>query len=128
MFEKFRDEQRKFKESLIDDVQGMLSLYEATHFRVHGEDILEEALNFTATHLQSMQTQLSPLLAEQVSQALAQPIRLALPRLHAKRYISIYQQEALHCKVLLSFAKLDFNLLQKLHKKELSEISRCKLK
>jgi hypothetical protein len=32
----------------------MLSLYEATHLRVHGEAILDEALVFTATHLESI--------------------------------------------------------------------------
>ncbi|KAL4619518.1 hypothetical protein ACB092_06G084800 [Castanea dentata] len=66
IFNKFKDNEGNFKESLVHDVQGMLHLYEATHMRVHGEDIL------------------------------------------------------------LKFAKLDFNILQKQHQKELSHISRYK--
>ena len=44
--QKFKCENGSFKESLIADVPGMLGLYEATHLRVHGEDILKEALVF----------------------------------------------------------------------------------
>jgi (-)-germacrene D synthase len=123
-FTKFKDNKGNFKESLISDAQGMLSLYEAAHLRVHGEDILDKALVFTATHLESVASHLSPPLATQVSHALKQPIHKGMPRLEATFYISIYQQDASHNEVLLTFAKLDFNLLQKLHLKELSEISR----
>ncbi|KAJ0104688.1 hypothetical protein Patl1_19290 [Pistacia atlantica] len=42
-----------FKENVSSDGRGLLSLYEATHLRVHGEDILEEAL-FTTTLLKSL--------------------------------------------------------------------------
>ncbi|KAE8125702.1 hypothetical protein FH972_020477 [Carpinus fangiana] len=123
-FAKFMDSKGKFKESLMDDARGMLSLYEAAHLRVHGEDILDEALVFTTTHLEAVASYLSPTLAAQVSHALKQPIRKGLPRLEARHYFSIYQQDASHNKVLLTFAKLDFNLLQKLHQKELSDITR----
>lgn len=124
MFTKFKDKKGNFKEPLINDAQGMLSLYEAAHMRVHGEDILDEALVFTATHLESVSSHLSPPLAAQVRHALKQPIRKGLPRLEARHYFSIYQEDASHNEDLLTFAKLDFNLLQKLHQKELSEITR----
>jgi hypothetical protein len=124
MFTKFKDNKGNFKESLINDAAGMLSLYEAAHLRVHGEDILEEALVFTTTHLELVTSHLSPLLASQVSHALKQPIHKGLPRLEARYHFSIYPQDISHNEVLLTFAKLDFNLLQKLHQKELSEITR----
>ncbi|KAE7997877.1 hypothetical protein FH972_002473 [Carpinus fangiana] len=63
MFTKFKNNKGNFKESLINDVQGMLSLYEAAHLRGHGEDILDEALVFTAIHLESVASHLSPPLA-----------------------------------------------------------------
>ncbi|KAF3954891.1 hypothetical protein CMV_019820 [Castanea mollissima] len=62
-FSKFKDTNGNFKESLTSDVRGMLSLYEATHLRVHGEDILDEALLFTAPQLESVASRLSPPLA-----------------------------------------------------------------
>ncbi|XP_034678278.1 LOW QUALITY PROTEIN: (-)-germacrene D synthase-like [Vitis riparia] len=123
LFNNFKDNEGNFKESLSSDVRGMLSLYEATHFRVHGEDILDEALAFTTTHLQSATKYSSNPLAEQVVHALKQPIRKGLPRLEARHYFSVYQADDSHNKPLLKLAKLDFNLLQKLHQKELSDIS-----
>ncbi|KAM3282965.1 hypothetical protein P3S67_026610 [Capsicum chacoense] len=49
IFNKFLDENGKLKESLASDVLGLLSLYEASHVRTHGEDILEDALAFSTT-------------------------------------------------------------------------------
>nr|KJB45621.1 hypothetical protein B456_007G316500 [Gossypium raimondii] len=91
-------------------------------------DILEEALGFTTTHLglaKAAETIEYPL-SSLVSHALYQPIRTGLSRLEARRFISFYQDDASHNKTLLKFAELDFNLLQILHKEELSKISRWK--
>lgn len=101
----------------------MLSLYEATHLRKHGEDILDEALTFTTTHLQSMPYFSSPL-AEQVVHALRQPLHKGIQRLEARHHISIYQEDDAHSEALLKLAKLDFNQLQKVHQQELSVIVR----
>ncbi|KAM7486331.1 hypothetical protein LguiA_002340 [Lonicera macranthoides] len=83
----------KFKESLISDTQGLLSLYESAHLRVHEEDILDEALEFTTAHLEQMLNSLSgnTLSASQVVYALNMPIRKGLTRLDARHYIPIYQ-------------------------------------
>ena len=125
MFNKFKDEIGQFKESLTTDVKGMLAFYEATHLSVHGEDILDEALVFTTTHLKSTASgHISNLLAAQVAGALKQPLRKGIPRLEARRYISIYEQDASHNKALLKLSKLDFNLVQLLHKEELADITR----
>ena len=102
----------------------MLAFYEATHLRVHGEGILDEALEFTTTHLKSTVSTLCNPLAEQVTRALKQPLHKGIPRLEARRYISVYEQDASHNKVLLKLSILDFNLVQSLHKKELSDITR----
>ncbi|KAA8526913.1 hypothetical protein F0562_008858 [Nyssa sinensis] len=102
----------------------MLGLYEAAHLMKHGEYILDEALSFTTTHLVTAATHLSNHLAPQVTYALKQPIRKGLPRLEARRYISIYQEDDSHSEALLKFAKLDFNVVQSIHKEELGDISR----
>ena len=100
---------------MINDVRGILGLYEATHLRVHEEGILDEALVFTTTHLESVVEHLEYPLAEQVTHSLKQPVRKGLNRLEARLFISIYQHEASHDKALLKLAKLDFNLVQSLH-------------
>ncbi|MBA0687639.1 hypothetical protein Goari_015153 [Gossypium aridum] len=72
---------RNFNMSLTSDVKGLLELYKASHLHVHGEDILEEALGFTTTHLglaKAAGTIEYPLSAL-VSYALYQPIHKGLP-------------------------------------------------
>ncbi|KAH7861040.1 hypothetical protein Vadar_020872 [Vaccinium darrowii] len=125
VFNKFTDNRGKFQQFLIDDVRGMLSLFEATHLRVRGEDILDEALDFTTIHLNSaLPNLIKNSIAAQVVHALNQPIHKGLTRLESRRYISLYEKDDSHNKVLLDFSKLDFNLLQKLHQRELSVITR----
>ncbi|KAB2605759.1 terpene synthase [Pyrus ussuriensis x Pyrus communis] len=98
MFDKFKEVDGKFEESLGTDAVGLLTLFETTHVRVHGEDLLDEALTFTTTHLESSieAHRLSPL--------------------EARSYLSIYEERGHSVnQTLLTFAKLDFNLLQQVH-------------
>ncbi|XP_060196014.1 (-)-germacrene D synthase-like [Lycium barbarum] len=124
VFETFKDDEGNFKEALVSDVKGILSLYEAAHLGVGGENILEEALTFTTKCLKSMVPNLSGYFVKQVIHALKMPIRRTLARVATRQYINIYQDNPEHNKVLLQFARLDFNMLQKVHQKELSGITR----
>ncbi|KAG6655109.1 hypothetical protein CIPAW_05G193000 [Carya illinoinensis] len=124
VFSKFKDSEGNFEESIIHDVRGILSLYEASHMRVRGEDILDEALHFTTTQLESMVSNLNPSVAAQVRRALELPLRKWMPRLEARHYFSTYPETASFNEVVLNFAKLDFNIIQRLHQKEVSELSR----
>ncbi|KAG2708368.1 hypothetical protein I3760_05G189100 [Carya illinoinensis] len=126
VFSKFKDSEGNFKESSIHDVR----------------DILDGALHFTATQLESMTTtqlesmvsNLNPSVAAQVRRALERPLQKWMPRLEARHYFSTYPETASFNEVVLNFAKLDFNILQlldssetqqqRLHQKEVSELSR----
>ncbi|KAK9133646.1 hypothetical protein Scep_013174 [Stephania cephalantha] len=131
VFNKFKDDKGEFKSCLIDDVKGMLSLYEAAHIRFHGEDVLDEALIFTTTNLTSMMKSstsfsCSPL-GRQVKHSLDQPFHKAISRLEARKYyISFYQleNEKLKSDSVIRLAKLSFKLVQALYKQELSDLSR----
>ncbi|GMJ11485.1 terpene synthase 21 [Hibiscus trionum] len=123
-FNKLKDEEGNFKASLTSDVRGLLELYEASYMRIHGDDILDEAISFATAQLTLALPTLDHPLSEQVDHALKQTIRRGLPRVEARNFISIYQDMKSHNKALLQFAKIDFNLLQLLHRKELSEICR----
>ncbi|XP_027192027.1 (-)-germacrene D synthase-like isoform X2 [Cicer arietinum] len=124
VFKKFKNEQGNFNETLFGDVEGMISLFEVTHMRIHGEDILDEAFVFTSSHLEMMTPQLSLSLAAKVNHSLKWPLFKNLPRLVARYYISTYEEDPSHDATLLLLAKLDFNLLQKQHKKEAGELSK----
>ncbi|KAL5802260.1 hypothetical protein ACOSQ4_030565 [Xanthoceras sorbifolium] len=122
-FNKFMNSDGKFNENLTNDVKGILSLYEATHLRLHGEDILEEALAFSKTHLKSLAEKASPHFAKQIINALELPLHKSMPRLEALKYISFYQEDESRDETLLLFAKLDFSWVQLLHQHELGQLS-----
>nr|XP_043607603.1 (E)-beta-farnesene synthase-like [Erigeron canadensis] len=130
IFNNYKSETGCFMDCIKDDVGGMLSLYEAAYMRVEGEQVLDDALEFTKYHLGNIvknhmcNIDASDLETQIIHQALQQPLRKRLARLEALRYVPIYEQEDSHNEDLLMFAKLDFNLLQELHRKELSQI--CK--
>ncbi|KAF5478804.1 hypothetical protein F2P56_005335 [Juglans regia] len=124
VFNKFKDENGQFKASLIANIPGLLAFYEATHLRVHGEEILDEALSFTTTQLESAKSNLSNPLAAQVTHALKQSLHKGIPRLESRGFISLYQDDASHNKAFLKLSILDFNLVQSLHEQELRHIAR----
>ncbi|KAK6119782.1 hypothetical protein DH2020_046473 [Rehmannia glutinosa] len=124
IFDKFKGEDNKFIETIHTDAKGLLSLYEATHLRIHGEQVLEEALTFTKHHLNRMVQQLEPPLQDQVKRALEQPLHRGIPRIETRYYISFYEKENSKNDLLLKLAKLDFNYVQNMYKKDLCLLSR----
>ncbi|XP_063945312.1 sesquiterpene synthase 2-like [Daucus carota subsp. sativus] len=125
VFYKFKCSNGKFKENLVKDVKGMLSLFEAAHLRVHGENVLDDALEFTTSHLKEhMKSNLGSPLVDLVGRSLKYPLRKSLNRLVARHYISIYHKFERHNQVLLNMAKTDFNLVQKVHQVELGHLTR----
>ncbi|PIA25896.1 hypothetical protein AQUCO_10400006v1 [Aquilegia coerulea] len=122
VFKKFKNEEGEFHANLASDVQGMLSLYEASYLGFRGEDIMDEAMNYSTKHLNSMLASISSLKASQIQHALTMPLQRSVQRLYARYYIPIYQQDISRNETLLDFAKLDYNFVQLLHQKEMNEI------
>ncbi|KAL7139204.1 hypothetical protein ABFS83_09G034800 [Erythranthe nasuta] len=128
IFKRFTENNGEFKNSLVgsnEDVKGLLSLYEASYLRRQGEEILDKAFSLSKARLESVAPNLpdSPL-KKQVLHALDQPLFRGYPRVESRRFISLYAQFESKNESLLRLAKLDFNLLQMLHKKELCELTR----
>ncbi|CAJ1956398.1 unnamed protein product [Sphenostylis stenocarpa] len=125
VFEGFRDEEGKFKVEIKNDVQGMLSLYEASHLSLEGES-LWEAKAFSRTHLMNLMNEGTEAeVAEKVRHVLeGLPHHQSFHRLDARRYINSYNKKEPHNLLLLELAKLDFNMVLSSHKKELQEMSR----
>ncbi|XP_076913015.1 alpha-isocomene synthase-like [Bidens hawaiensis] len=126
IFNSYKGKDGTFKEPLENDIEGLLELYEATYLRVPGEIIIDDALAFARGRLEHNLKDPSlknTIVSKKIKEALKQPLHKRLPRLEALRYIPFYQQQASHNESLLKLAKLGFNLLQSLHKRELSQIS-----
>ncbi|CAD5189752.1 unnamed protein product [Musa acuminata subsp. malaccensis] len=126
MFRRFKDEKGHFKACLQHQTKGMLSLYEASYLEKEGELVLSQAMDFTTKHLKKLveQGSLEPPLREQVAYALELPLHWRMHRLHTRWFIYAYQRDATMNPLLLELAKLDFNMVQGIYKRELSEASR----
>nr|BAJ53218.1 JHL17M24.1 [Jatropha curcas] len=126
VFNKFKDKDGNFQKAISNDVKGILSLYEASFVSVHGEDILDEALAFTKPILESsLDMQSIPHhLAQRIRNALILSFHKGVPRVEARQYISVYEEDESPNQTLLEFGKLDFNRVQLLHRQELGELVR----
>jgi len=102
----------------------LCSLYEASYLRIRGDDVLEEACDFSKTKLKSLEKQLSPSVAAQINHCLRRPLYKSVPRFETRHYMTLFEQDPSHNETLLIFAKQDFNLLQKLHQKEIGRITK----
>ncbi|CAI9115157.1 OLC1v1015994C1 [Oldenlandia corymbosa var. corymbosa] len=124
-FKRFLNENGEFKETLGEDIKGLLSLYEAAEVRTHEDNILEEALSFAITHLNAnlMPDDSSSTIAKQVNHALKQSLHKGLPRVEARHYISVYEEDENHNPLLLRVARLDYRLLQMLYRQELAYLT-----
>nr|BAS30551.1 isoprene synthase [Ficus virgata] len=121
-----KDQNGSFKESLSKDVKGMLSLYEASHLAFQGESPWGEAREFTRTHLNDLirSGDLSKDVAEEIRHALELPLHQRMNRLEARRYIEGYAKRSDANRVLLEFAKWDFNMVQSTLQNDLKDLSR----
>ncbi|KAL1560787.1 Trehalose-6-P synthase/phosphatase complex synthase subunit [Salvia divinorum] len=126
VFVKFAASEGNFVASLENHVEGLLNLYEAAHLGARGEEILDRAIEFCSSRLHaSLINKMADVsLSKRVNEALSMPIRKTLPRLGARKFISLYQETESHNEILLNFAKFDFNLVQRMHQGELGDATR----
>ncbi|ERN03389.1 (3S,6E)-nerolidol synthase 1 isoform X1 [Amborella trichopoda] len=124
VFNKFKDESGNFNSCLSKDVIGILSLYEASHLGIQGEEYMDEALAFSLKHLKASGSRLEPELAKTVKHALELPMHFRMPRLESMYYIKVSERDLGRNQDLLEFAVMDFNMVQAMHKQELKEVTR----
>ena len=103
-----------YKKCLSGDAKGLLALYEAAHLGTTTDYIMDEALSFASTHLELLASDATcpPHLSLHVQNALTLSQHRKMEIVVAMEYIPFYEQEEDHDKMLLRFAKLNFNLLQ----------------
>nr|WBO38701.1 terpene synthase 30 [Aquilaria agallochum] len=127
VFNKFIDSNGKFMDHLAEDAEGLLSLYEASHLGFSGEQVLEEAKDFSSKNLNLLlsQNKLKGNLRGQVQLSLQLPLHWRILRVEARNFIDIYQQDVgMQHLVLLRLAKLEYNLMQSLYLDELKELTK----
>lgn len=121
MFVRFKDAEGGF---LANKPMDLLRLYNAAHFRTHGEIILDEAISFTRSRLEIILPYVQGSLAYEIKSALEIPLPRRVRIYESKYYISTYEKDGtLHEKVL-QLAKLSSNILQLHHQQELNILTR----
>ncbi|KAG0480616.1 hypothetical protein HPP92_011474 [Vanilla planifolia] len=103
-------------------------MYEASFLAMEGEDELDDVRKFAIEQLSNKRRSLisNSLLAEQIDYSLDLPLHWRMPRLHERWFINFYERQEHINPTLLELAKLDFNIVQSIYKKELKEESRRK--
>lgn len=138
VFDNFKNEKGQFfcnsngEEGKGDKrVRSMLSLFRASNISFPGEKVMDEAKTFATEYLNKVLTgqTVTESLSREVKYALEFPWYCSVPRWEARNYIEIYDQNHSWLKSninekILELAKLDFNILQSMHHKELQLISR----
>ncbi|KAG8082032.1 hypothetical protein GUJ93_ZPchr0014g46986 [Zizania palustris] len=125
VFESFVDKNGGFKDTLRSDVDALLAIYEAAHLSKCDEDLLSNAVVFTTSCLSAMAEggKLPESLLKKVEHALDSPTQRRFKRVETKLYISIYGKDEDSNQDILELAKLDFHILQQMHRDEASSFS-----
>nr|BDN86179.1 isoprene synthase [Garcinia subelliptica] len=124
VFSQFKEQSGKFMNSLSEDVEGILSLYEACYFAIEGETLLDEAKAFTVSHLKVHKEKSGIDLADQIGHALELPLHHRIDRQEARWNIEEYRKKGDVNQVVLELAVLDFNLVQSVFQRDLRDMSR----
>ncbi|KAI4299246.1 hypothetical protein L6164_032723 [Bauhinia variegata] len=124
VFDKFTDKEGKFNQDLVQGIQGMVNLYEASHLGIAGEEILEEAQQFSEKVLKGKMANLDPDKAKLVRSTLEQPFHKSLAMFTARNFIGDYHGTNECSPALQGLAKINFNLVQSLLRNEILQISK----
>uniref|UniRef100_F6I240 Alpha-farnesene synthase n=1 Tax=Vitis vinifera TaxID=29760 RepID=F6I240_VITVI len=123
MFSGFMEEVGMFSKSTCTNVKGMIELFEASHLALEGENILDEAKAFSSGYLKEIISNLDNNLAKQVVHSLERPLHWRVQCFDIRWYIDFYEEEGVMNLDLLKLAKLNFNMVQAVHQKDLKHIS-----
>ncbi|RVW58704.1 (3S,6E)-nerolidol synthase 1, chloroplastic [Vitis vinifera] len=119
----FKNKEGKFKQNLREDIRGLMGLYEASQLSI-GEDILEEAGNFSSLLLNACLQHLDRHQAAVVKNTLEHPHHKSLARFMTKNFLTDFQGTNGWINALQELAKIDFNMVKSVHQKEMLQISK----
>ena len=126
VFESLLDKEGKFKEGLKDDIKGLTSLYEASQLCMHGDEILEEAENFSSHWLKAKaeDEEVDHHLASFVQHTLAYPHHKSVVQLMAPNYLNDMQWPNKWISIFRDAAKMELYSAQRLRQHELAQFTK----
>ncbi|KAJ9537023.1 hypothetical protein OSB04_029756 [Centaurea solstitialis] len=116
-FMKLKGTDEKFEGKLRNDIRGLMALYEASHLRVEGETILDEAEQLSRQLLEDAMMFLEDeQLKSMVIQTLENPYQKTLPLFNLNKEFK--------GTILQELAEMDFKMMKSIHRTELDQIYR----
>ncbi|TVT98268.1 hypothetical protein EJB05_56435, partial [Eragrostis curvula] len=112
------------KMTLQKDVDGLISLYEASCLGYEGEEILDAARTFSTSALKELMPSMMPRVRKSLALDLELPLHWRAPRLETRWSVDHNVSNISICRLLLQFAKLNFNMVQDVHQQELATVTR----
>ncbi|KAI4347956.1 hypothetical protein L6164_008725 [Bauhinia variegata] len=125
-FKNFQDNMGNFKATNIENIEGLLSLYEASYLSIEGETLLDEAKCFASKHLKEFVKNegCDASMVKKIIHSLEIPLHWRLPILEARWFMDIYSKSSKMNPLLLELAKLNFNKVQAIYQDDLKLASR----
>ncbi|XP_057462464.1 (3S,6E)-nerolidol synthase 1-like [Actinidia eriantha] len=123
VFNNFRDKEGRFKSELSRDIRGLMSLYEASQLSIQGEDILDQAADFSSQLLSGWATNLDHHQARLVRNALTHPYHKSLATFMARNFHYDCKGQNGWLNNLQELAKMDLTMVQSMHQKEVLQVS-----
>lgn len=127
VFDVFHENCGKFESG---EINGFISLYEASYLSTKSDTKLQNYIRFFATQqlrdfvdTHSNKNCASFGVGEMVAQALDMPYHWRMRRLATRSYINLYGMKPNKNPVLVELAKLDFNIVQAVYQEELKYVS-----
>ncbi|GAB2240256.1 hypothetical protein Droror1_Dr00020774 [Drosera rotundifolia] len=124
MFVKFKNENGTFRAELSEDIQGLMSLFEASELRVEAEDILAEAYEYSRQVLDSvMENHQHQPLVKIVGNTLKHPLHKSLPKFTSKNSLCNFNDKKRMRKELRDLANMDFIMAKAMYREEMHQVS-----
>ena len=113
------------KKDTLNNIRGMVRLFEASNFALEGENTLQVAKACTVETLKGIISDLDNDAAKQITHSLELSLQWRAHWYDVRRQINAFEKDNKKTDtVLLELAKLNFNMVQATHQKDLKELSR----
>ncbi|XP_021726185.1 (3S,6E)-nerolidol synthase 1-like [Chenopodium quinoa] len=132
---KFKDKNGNFNQELAKDINGLMSLFEASQFRTRSDYVLDDANKFSRKLLKaSLLKNIEQFEGLVIGNTLRYPYHKSLPRLMAKKFLPCFKSSLMflhdfnHINDWINevhdLARIDINLAQISQQLELTQVSR----
>ncbi|KAJ4826034.1 putative terpene synthase 13 [Turnera subulata] len=124
IFDQFIDKDGTFKEKLKGDIKGLMSLYEASQLSIIGEQVLDQAEEYSYHTLSSWVSHSDSHLGRLVGNTLDHPHHRSLAKFMAKHFYKDLHSSSGWISILQELARTELKMNQYQYQQEIVQISK----